>query len=230
MSGHDRVTRLGTVAVTMAFGLGLVGCGGSGTSGGSSGDSSGGGTGTSTGAATGAATGTTGAATGTTGAATGTASGPATSTTTSSSTHARMPRKRVVHGPHVGARQGVHIDGTYLTVTILHVLTLTNTGSPTLPGTRQVGVQLRIANQAGATYDSTASGDLSLVLSAGVSEPLDIRRGICETPLQDFESIVSAGSVREGCVAFSVPRRSRVIGVRFSPHSRPRGALTWRTG
>jgi len=130
----------------------------------------------------------------------------------------------------VGARQGVHIDGTYLTVTILRVLDLTDTGSPALAGTRQVGVELRIANQAGATYDSTASGDFSLILASGASEPLDIRRGVCETPLQDFESIVSAGSVRTGCVAFSVPKHVRVVGVRFEPHSRPRGELTWRTG
>lgn len=136
----------------------------------------------------------------------------------------------MVHGPRVGARQAVHTGGADLTVTILRVLRLTGTGSPVLPGTRQVGVELRIANQHGATYDSTASGDVSLVLSAGQSEPLDVRRGPCQTPLVDFESIVSAGSVRSGCVAFSVPRRARVLGVRFSPHSRPRGRLTWRTG
>lgn len=211
MSGEDRVTRLGTVAVTMAFGLCLAGCGGSGPSRGSSS--------TATAGSTRAATGT------------GAASSTTTSNSTSTTTRHRRPApRRVVHGPHVGARQGVHTDGTYLTVTILRVLTLTDTGSPKLPGTRQVGVQLRIANQAGATYDSTASGDVSLVLSAGTSQPVDIRRGVCETPLQDFESIVSAGSVRTGCVAFSVPRRSRVIGVRFSPHSRSRGMLTWRTG
>jgi hypothetical protein len=210
VSGEDRVMRLGTVAVTMAFGLCLAGCGGSGPSGGASSTATGGSRGVATGP--------------------GAASSTTTSNSTSTSRHRRPAPRRVVHGPHVGARQGVHTDGTYLTVTILRVLTLTDTGSPKLPGTRQVGVQLRIANQAGATYDSTASGDLSLVLSAGTSQPVDIRRGVCETPLQDFESIVSAGSVRTGCVAFSVPRRSRVLGVRFSPHSRRRGMLTWRTG
>ena len=143
MSGEDRVMRLGTVAVTMAFGLCLAGCGGSGSPGGAS----------ST------ATGSTGAATGT-----GAASSATTSSSTSTSRHRRPAPRRVVHSPRVGARQGVHTDGTYLTVTILRVLTLTDTGSPKLPGTRQVGVQLHIADQAGATYDSTASGDLSLVL------------------------------------------------------------------
>jgi hypothetical protein len=205
VSAADRVRGLGArVAATAAVGLGLAlalgGCGGSGPSSSTS-------------------SGVTGVTTTTT------------STTRTTSAHARTHRRpRVVHGPRVPTRQGVHIDGTYLTVTILRVLALTHTGSATLPGTRQVGVELRIANQAGTTYDSTASGDVSLVLSHGTSEPLDIRRGPCQTQLVDFESIVSAGSVRSGCVAFSVPRSSRVIGVRFSPHSRPPGTLTWRTG
>jgi hypothetical protein len=197
----DRVTRLGTVVATAAIGLGLGGCGGSG-----------------------------GSSTSTTGGATGPATTTAASTTRARPAHHRHRAPVAVHGPRVGARQGVHLDGTYLTVTILRVLALTGTGSPRLPGTRQVGVELRIANQRGATYDSTASGDVSLVLSTGGSEPLDVRRGRCETPLADFESIVSAGSVRSGCVAFSVPRRARVLGVRFSPHSRRRGMLIWRTG
>jgi hypothetical protein len=135
-----------------------------------------------------------------------------------------------VRGPRVGRRQGVHVGGSDLTVTILRVLNLTGTGSARLPGTRQVGVQLRIANQSGPTYDSTSSGDVSLVLSRGQAEPLDIREGTCETPLVDFESHLYSGDVRDGCVAFSVPRHARVTGVRFSPHSRGPGTLSWRTG
>ena len=203
MSVTDRVPALGTVVAT-AVGLVLAGCGGSGS-----------GPSTASTAATGSST-----------------EAPTSTTTTTTSTRGSGARHRppVVRGPHVGTRQGVHVDGTDLTVTILHVRRLTHTGSRALPGTRQVGIELRIANQQGATYDSTASGDVSLVLSAGQSEPLDVRRGPCQTPLVDFESIVSAGSVRSGCVAFSVPRRARVLGVRFSPHSRARGRLTWRTG
>jgi hypothetical protein len=164
--------------------------------------------------------------------ATRTSTSTSTSTTTGShragSPHRPHRRRRTVSGPPVGARQEVHTGGSDLTVTILRVLSLGETGSPVLPGTRQVGVELRIANQAGATYDSTSSGDVSLVLSHGAGTPLDVRRGPCETMLVDFESIVSAGSVRSGCVAFSVPRGARVTGVRFSPDSRPPGTLTWR--
>ena len=136
--------------------------------------------------------------------------------------------RRLRHAPPVGVRQGVHIDGTYLTVDVERVGALADTGSRLLPGTRAVGVRLQIANQAGATYDSTSSGDVSLVLSRGTGTPLDIRRGPCETPLVDFESMIVSGDVRGGCVAFSVPRAARVIGVRFSPFSRRRGMLTWR--
>jgi len=152
-------------------------------------------------------------------------------TTTASHTRTRHhPDGPTVKGPRVGARQGVHTGGAYLTVTILRVLDLTHTGSSVLPGTRQVAVELRIANQAGATYDSTSSGDVSLVLSHGQAEPLDVREGRCETPLVDFESHLYSGDVRDGCVAFSVPRHARIIGVRFSPHSRGPGTLSWRSG
>lgn len=142
--------------------------------------------------------------------------------------HVSPAQRRLRHAPPVGVRQGVHVKGTYLTVDVERVLGLTDTGAPLQAGTRAVGVQLQIANQHGATYDSTSSGDVSLVLSRGMSTPLDVRRGPCETPLVDFESMIVSGDVRSGCVAFSVPRAAHVVGVRFSPFSRPRGRLTWR--
>ena len=142
----------------------------------------------------------------------------------------RPRHRRRIAGPPLGTRQSLHTHGAELTVTVLRVLALAHTGSAALPGTRQVGVQLRIANQAGQTYDSTASGDLSVVLSAGQSQPLDVRSGPCATPLVDFESMIGSGDVRTGCVGFSVPRRARVLGVRFSPHARPTGTLSWRAG
>jgi hypothetical protein len=147
--------------------------------------------------------------------------------TTRTSTAAARP---VVRGPRIGARQTVRTHGAALTVTVLRVLALPHTGASALPGTRQVGVELRIANESGQTYDSSSSGDVSLVLSAGQAEPLDVRSGACTTPLVDFESMIESGDVRSGCVAFSAPRRARVLGVRFSPHGRTPGTLTWRTG
>jgi hypothetical protein len=132
-------------------------------------------------------------------------------------------------GPPVGRVQNVITHGSHLTVTITHVIALTATGSTLLPGTRQVGVQLTIDNHGPQTYDSTASGDVSVVLSSGQAAPLDVRRGPCETQLVDFESEIFPGDIRQGCVGFSVPRSAKIVAARFSPESRPPGTLTWRT-
>jgi hypothetical protein len=124
--------------------------------------------------------------------------------------------------------QSVHAFGSFLHVTVTGVAALPAGDASPPPGDRAVGVQLRIANESGQTYDSTASGDVSVIVSSGLSAPLDVRRGACETQLVDFESHLYSGDVRTGCVGFSVPRRATVIGVRFSPHARAHGSVTWR--
>jgi hypothetical protein len=140
------------------------------------------------------------------------------------------PRPSRPKGPPVGRSQQVVSGGSHLTVTVTHVIDpLTGTDSPGLPATRQVGVEIEIDNHGPATYDSTASGDVSLVLSSGQAAPLDVRAGPCETQLVDFESHVYAGVVREGCVGFTVPHHARVLAARFSPYSHAPGTLTWRT-
>jgi hypothetical protein len=139
------------------------------------------------------------------------------------------PRPKGPKGPPVGRAQDVITHGSHLTVTITHVIALTATGSALLPGTRQVGVELTIDNHGPETYDSTASGDVSIVLSSGQAAPLDVRRGPCETQLVDFESAIYPGDIRQGCVGFSLPRGAKVLAARFSPESRPPGTLTWRT-
>jgi hypothetical protein len=114
-------------------------------------------------------------------------------------------------------------------VTVSRVIDpLPDSGSALLPGTRAVGVLVTVRNQAGATYDSTASGDWSLTASAGTASPLFIKRGACQTPLVDFESLVGVGDTRSGCVGFSVPRGAHILAVGFSPHSRAPGAVRWR--
>jgi hypothetical protein len=105
---------------------------------------------------------------------------------------------------------------------------LTGTGSALLPGHRATGVQVTIRGEAGATYDSTASGDWSILTTAGLASPLFVKQGVCETPLADFESLIGVGESREGCVGFSLPRRARILSVRFSPHSRAPGTVAWR--
>ena len=129
----------------------------------------------------------------------------------------------------MGRAQRVHAGGSTLAVTVTRVIDpLRGSRAATLPGTRAVGVQLTIANLSGATYDSTASGDVSVRLSRGAAAPLFIRSGVCRTPDVDFESLIGLGETRSGCVGFSVPRGARIVAVRFSPYSRAPGAVTWR--
>lgn len=114
-------------------------------------------------------------------------------------------------------------------MTVTRVLDpLRGSGAALVPGTRAVGVMVTIADVGSATYDSTASGDWSVISSAGDGSPLFIRQGVCQTQDADFESLIGPGQARSGCVGFSVPRRATILGVRFSPHSRAPGAVTWR--
>lgn len=129
----------------------------------------------------------------------------------------------------MGSALPVHAGRSTLLVTVARVLDpLTGTGSALLPGHRATGVQVTIRVVAGATYDSTASGDWSLLASAGLASPLFVRQGVCQTQLADFESLIGVGESRDGCVAFTVPRHARILSVRFSPHSRARGTVAWR--
>jgi hypothetical protein len=129
----------------------------------------------------------------------------------------------------VGSTLRVHAGTSTLAVTVTKVLDpLTATGSALLPGHRATGVEVDVRDESGATYDSTASGDWSILSTAGLASPLFVKQGVCETPLADFESLIGVGESRTGCVAFSVPRHARVLSVRFSPHSRARGSVAWR--
>jgi hypothetical protein len=129
----------------------------------------------------------------------------------------------------VGAALRVNAGTSTLLVTVSKVLDpLNGTGSSLLPGHRATGVQVTIRGVAGSTYDSTASGDWSILTTAGLASPLFVKQGVCETPLADFESLVGVGESRDGCVAFSVPRHARILSVRFSPHSRKKGSVAWR--
>ncbi len=123
----------------------------------------------------------------------------------------------------------VHAGGSILSVAVTRVLDpLRGALAALVPGTRPVGVLVTIRNDAGATYDSTASGDWSLVTPLGTATPLGVHGGVCATQLVDFESLIGAGETRSGCVAFSVPRGARVVQIRFSPRSRAPGRVAWR--
>jgi len=157
---------------------------------------------------------------------------PAATTTTRTTTRARRRtsrRSRVpAHAAPVGRAQRVHAEGSTLSVTVTQVYgSLSDTGAALLPGTHAAGVALTIHNNAGATYDSTASGDVSVITSSGAAAPLFIKQGVCQTQLTDFESLIGVGETRTGCVGFTIPHGAHVVGVRFSPHSRAPGSVTW---
>jgi hypothetical protein len=138
----------------------------------------------------------------------------------------RADRRRL---PPVGMTQRVKAGDSTLSVTVTKVIDpLLDSGAALLPGTRAAGVVLSIRDDGGATYDSTASGDVSIVGSAGTAAPLFIKQGVCETPLTDFESLIGVGTVHSGCVGFTLARGARILAVRFSPHSRTPGTVRWR--
>jgi hypothetical protein len=156
----------------------------------------------------------------------GSASPTSTTTTSPAPKRRRRPRPR---GAPVGTALRVHAGSSTLLVTVTRVLDpLTGTGSALLPDHRAAGVQVTIRAVAGATYDSTASGDWAILTTAGLASPLFVKEGVCQTQLADFESLIGVGESRDGCVAFSVPRHARILSVRFSPHSRAPGTVAWR--
>jgi len=161
---------------------------------------------------------------------------PPASTTSSTTTHsttssARRHKRHRPKLPAVGQTQQLSAYGSTLHVTVTKVIDpLPYHGTSVVPGTRPVGVEVRIAVVGGSTYDSTASGDWSLQLAhaSARATPLDIESGVCETQLVDFESAIYGGDVRPGCVAFSLPARAKIAAVVFSAHSNPAKSVRWR--
>jgi hypothetical protein len=131
----------------------------------------------------------------------------------------------------VGRTQIVHASEARLSVTISRVLDpLKGSGAALFSGTRAVGVVVEIQNRGPGVYDSSATGDISLVASAGGATPAFAPHGACQTPLRDFDNYITAGESRHGCVAFAVASGARVLAVRFSPHGQPKGRATWLVG
>lgn len=120
------------------------------------------------------------------------------------------------------------MTGTRLSVTVTRLIDpLSHSGAALQPGTRAVGVVLRIQNHGPGIYDSSATGDISIVPSSGSATPVFAAHGVCQTPLRDFDNYITAGEIRHGCVAFSIEMGAKVVAVRFSPHGRAAGRATW---
>jgi hypothetical protein len=135
---------------------------------------------------------------------------------------------RLPHVAYLGATQHVRAGSSTLSVTVSHVIDpLRASGAALLPASRAVGVLVRIHNSGPGIYDSSATGDVSVVPSTGAATPVYAVRGPCETPLRDFDNYIAPDESREGCVAFVVPAAARLLAVRFSPHARVAGRATW---
>jgi hypothetical protein len=104
---------------------------------------------------------------------------------------------------------------------------LRGSGAKLQRGTRAVAVIVQIRSSGPAIYDSSATGDISLVTSGGPVTPVLATRGVCTTPVNDFDRYITTGEDRVGCVAFAVADTATLDAVRFLPHARLRGRLTW---
>jgi hypothetical protein len=132
-------------------------------------------------------------------------------------------------GAPIGATERERVGNSVLTVTVKRLFDpLSAPGAQLLPGTRAVGIAVTLANSGAGIYDSSATGDFSVLATTGPVSPLFVPSGVCQTPLDDFDRYLTDGETRSGCVAFAVPRHARVLAVRFSPHARAAGRLAWR--
>lgn len=130
--------------------------------------------------------------------------------------------------PAVGASLEVSTRGASLTVTLRAVFDpLRGSGAVLQPGTRAVAIVVQIRNAGPRTYDSSATGDFTVVPSAGSVTPVLARRGACRTPLNDFDRYITAGEDRVGCVVFAVARDATLEAIRFSPHAQAAGRVQW---
>jgi hypothetical protein len=146
---------------------------------------------------------------------------------------ATTPRSPSPGTLRVGQTYEVTGGGAFLAVTVTKVIDpLNGSGAALLPDTRAVGVKLKVLNHGPGTYDSSATGDVSLVVSSGSAVPTFSPSGACQTPLRDFDNNISPGESREGCVTFSAPSRAKVLEVRFAPHANKAAAArySWTVG
>ena len=130
--------------------------------------------------------------------------------------------------PAVGVSQQVRTRGAALTVTLRQVIDpLTGSGAVLQNGIRAVGVIVQIRNAGPQIYDSSATGDFSVLVSSGYVTPVLATQGVCKTPQQDFDRYITAGEDRVGCVVFAIPDRAALDAVTFSPHAQAKGHLRW---
>jgi hypothetical protein len=138
-------------------------------------------------------------------------------------------RTRRTFAVPVGVKQHVGAGTTTLSVTVTEVIDpLRDSGAALAPGTRAVGVAVRILNDGPGDYDSSSTGDLSIRPSAGVASPAYAPQGVCQTGLRDFDNEIGPGESRSGCVTFELDSQAHVVTVGFLPHAQAEGRAMWR--
>ncbi|MEA2264451.1 MAG: hypothetical protein QOE27_34 [Solirubrobacteraceae bacterium] len=143
------------------------------------------------------------------------------------------PSPRQPFRPPVGAALRVRArGGATLVVRVTAVLDpLRRAGVSLLPGTRAVGVIVRIRNRGPGEYDSSSTGDVSIVPASGPAAAAFASRGRCMTQDRDFDNAIPAGETRVGCVVFSLDAGARLAAVRFSANAGGAGGAgvaTWQ--
>jgi hypothetical protein len=134
--------------------------------------------------------------------------------------------RRWLPGP--GTVQRVDASGARLAVTLRRVIDPLRGSGAQLPAhARAVAVIVQIRSSGPQIYDSSATGDISVLTSGGVVTPVLATHGVCRTPLEDFDRYITGGEDRIGCVVFAVADGATLDAVRFSPHAHRRGRLTW---
>jgi len=91
-----------------------------------------------------------------------------------------------------------------------------------------VGVYVKIANRGPGGYDSSSTGDISIIPSSGVAAPAYAPKGACKTPDRDFDNAIGSGESRSGCVVFTLNTGATLVGERFSADGGGAGSVTWR--
>lgn len=130
--------------------------------------------------------------------------------------------------PQLGTTERVRAPGTTLSVTVNRVIDpLPRSGAALQPGNRAIGVVVRVQNHGPGVYDSSATGDISVMSSSASATPVFAPHGVCQTPLRDFDNYITAGEIRQGCVVFSIEAGAKVLAVHFSPHGHTAGRGTW---
>lgn len=130
--------------------------------------------------------------------------------------------------PRVGTTQRVNAGGTTLSVTIERLLDpLDGSRAALLPHTRAVGVVAAIRDDGPGAYDSSSTGDFSVVPSSGTATPVFTPAGACQTSLRDWDNEIAPGEERSGCIAFALGTGAKIVQVRFSPHAHAAHRATW---